>query len=293
MKVSVITPSYNQGGFIERTLLSVANQKGANIEHVVVDGGSTDETLEILERYGTSIRWISEKDNGQADAVNKGILCTEGEIIGWLNSDDIYYPEAINQVVLFFLANPDVDVVYGMADHIDLSDQAFEAYPTEGWSFERLKKVCFICQPALFFRRRIVEKYGYLDDSLNYCMDYEYWLRLANGGVKFAYLEKKLAGSRLYPGNKTLGFRVDVHKEINDMLRKSFGFVPARWIFNYAHVIADSRFNRSVTPKRYLVKMLAALIYGALRWNGKASFGMVKRLSLGGEAVLYADRKAK
>src|SRR6476661_1844184 len=122
MRVSVVTPSYNQGPFIQRTLKSVASQGGAEIDHVVFDGGSTDETVDVLQRFGNGIKWTSEKDKGQTDAVNKGIRATNGEIIGWLNSDDIYYPGAIARVGAFFEDHPDIDVVYGMADHIDLSD---------------------------------------------------------------------------------------------------------------------------------------------------------------------------
>lgn len=129
MKVSVVTPSFNQGKFIKRTLESVAMQTGAEIVHIVFDGGSTDDTVDLLKRFGQGVKWVSEKDKGQTDAVNKGIRATDGEIIGWLNSDDIYYPGAIARVVAFFETHPEVDVVYGMADHIDLNDQAFEAYP--------------------------------------------------------------------------------------------------------------------------------------------------------------------
>ncbi len=111
MKVSIITPSYNQGKFIERTLRSVADQTGAEIEHVIFDGGSTDNTVEILDRFRPPVRWISKKDNGQTDAVNQGICATDGEVIGWLNSDDVYYPGTIARVVNYFTAHPDVDVV--------------------------------------------------------------------------------------------------------------------------------------------------------------------------------------
>jgi glycosyltransferase involved in cell wall biosynthesis len=270
MKISIITPSYNQGQFIERTLQSVASQTapGVEIEHVVFDGGSTDSTVEILKRFSPSVRWVSKQDKGQTDAVNQGICATDGEIIGWLNSDDIYYPGAIARVVAYFEANPEADAVYGMADHIDLEDRAFEAYPTEPWSFERLHQTCFICQPALFFRRKVVDDYGLLDESLNYCMDYEYWLRLGLNNVRFDYLEEKLAGSRLYADNKTLGSRVKVHKEINDMLKKRLGKVPDQWLFNYAHVVVRNRQDNSMHPsKKVKLELAIRSLLGALRWN--------------------------
>lgn len=267
MKVSVITPSFNQGRFIERTIRSVATQGVAELEHVVMDGGSTDETRAVLERFTGTVRWVSEQDRGQTDALNKGIRATDGEIIGWLNSDDIYYPGAIARVLEVFRAQPGVDVVYGMADHIDIDDRAFEEYPTQAWDLERLEETCFICQPALFFRRRVVEQHGLPDESLHYCMDYEYWLRLGKGGARFHYLEEKLAGSRLYGENKTLGARVAVHREINDMMRRHFGRVPERWLFNYAHAVVEPRIERASAPRRFVLCLALHSIAAALRWN--------------------------
>jgi len=276
MKVSIVTPSYNQGQFIERTLQSVASQTGAEIEHVVFDGGSTDNTVEVLKNFSPPVRWVSKKDKGQTDAVNQGIRATDGEIIGWLNSDDIYYPGAIARIVEYFAQHPEVDVVYGMADHIDLDDKAFESYPTEPWDFKRLQETCFICQPALFFRRRVIEQHGLLDESLNYCMDYEYWLRLGKAGVRFAYLEEKLAGSRLYEDNKTLGSRVKVHKEINDMFKKKFGKVPDRWLFNYAHAVLEQRASRDGNPSLFVFQVGILSLMSALRWNWRISTAMRK-----------------
>lgn len=275
MKVSIVTPSFEQGRFIERTLQSVALQSGAEIEHVVFDGGSRDETVDTLKRWTGRIKWWSEPDRGQTHAVNKGIAATDGDIIGWLNSDDIYYPSAIARVVEFFAANPDVEIVYGLADHIDEDDHSFEAYPTEGWDFERLKSACFICQPAAFFRRSAVARYGMLDENLRYCMDYEFWLRLGKAGARFAYIEQKLAGSRLYATNKTLGSRVAVHSEINDVLKRLFGRVPDRWIWNYAAAVTEAEISRENDKMRYGIRLLATTITAARRWNGAGGFSVI------------------
>lgn len=278
VRVSVITPSLNQGRFIERTLRSVAEQTGVSVGHVVFDGGSTDNTLDVLRHFSPQVRWVSERDNGQSHAVNKGILATDGEIIAWLNSDDVYFPGALESVAAFFGENPDVDVLYGMADHIDADGRIIEAYPVESWDLERLKETCFICQPAAFFRRRTIDRYGLLDESLHYCMDYDFWLRLGMGGARFAYLGRKLAGSRLYPENKTLGARVKVHKEINDMLKRQLGRVPDRWLFNYAHAVGEQRHSRNKNATAFAIEVGATSILSAIKWNRRISAAMFRTL---------------
>jgi glycosyltransferase involved in cell wall biosynthesis len=276
VKISVITPSFNQGQFIERTLESVAAQGGVDIEHIVCDGGSTDNTLDILKTFKPAVKWVSEPDGGQAAAVNKGIRLTSGDIIGWLNSDDIYYQGALERIAAFFSAHPGTDVVYGMADHIAADDRIIEPYPTEPWNFERLIETCFICQPALFFRRGIVEKYGLLDESLSYCMDYDYWLRLGKAGCRFDYLEQRLAGSRLHDETKTLSARVNVHREINDMFKQKFGRVPDKWLFSYAHWSVAAK--PSENEKIQFVRLISASVLAALRWNRSVSEKMRKTI---------------
>lgn len=272
MKISIITPSYNQGQFIERTLQSVAMQREqlpehVALEHVVFDGGSTDNTVNVLTQFKPTVKWTSEKDRGQTHAVNKGIAATDGDIVGWLNSDDIYYPHTLKDVLAFFTQNPECNVVYGMADHIDTNDNPFEVYPTEPWDFERLQKTCLISQPALFFRRRVFEKYGLLNESLKYCMDYEYWIRLAKQGEKFSYVQTKWAGSRLYADTKTLSSRVAVQAEINDMFKHHFGVVPDHRIFSYAHTLSEQTISREKYPYRFLLTTFFHSVLASHRWN--------------------------
>jgi len=277
VKFSIVTPSYNHGEFLERTLQSVSGQAGVAAEHVIVDACSTDDTAAILARYGHGIRWVSEPDKGQTEAVNKGIRATDGEIIGWLNSDDIYYPGALARVAEVFERDPGVDVVYGLADHIDVNDQPFEAYPVESWDPVRLMETCFISQPAAFFRRSVVSRYGLLDESLQYCMDYEYWLRLARAGARFAHQPEKLAGSRLYPDNKTMRASVAVHREINDMFRRKFHEVPDGWLYKYANVVVRERLNERADPVRFARQASLHTLLASLRWNRRITRALLAR----------------
>lgn len=272
---SVITPSFNQGRFIERTLRSVFEQDIPDIEYVVFDAGSSDETHTILEKYQDRIRWSAEPDRGQAHAVNKGIAATSGNIIAWINSDDIYYPGAFSTVLRFFNENPNIDVVYGNAFHIDEDDKEIEAYYTEPWNYERLKEVCFLCQPAVFFRRRLVGRFGQLNENLHFCLDYEYWLRLASGGAKFAYVPVTLAGSRMYEQNKTLSQRVRFHSEINHMMIDKFRRVPDSWLYGYAHTVVDSQGIPRGT-RRFALKVAWESLMASLHWNRSLSKEMIQ-----------------
>lgn len=266
MKISIVTPSFNQGAYIERTIRSVLDQPHDQLDYRVVDGGSQDSTLDILRRHEDHLIWSSEPDRGQASAVNRGILETDGEIIGWLNSDDVYVPECIPAVLEAFSSDAGIDVIYGNADHIDEEDQILEPYPVENWNQDRLGETCFICQPATFFRRRVIDRFGLLDESLVFCMDYEFWIRLAQAGARFERLPMVLAGSRMYPSNKTMRYRRRVHLEVNHMLVRRLGHVPAPWIFSFAHAWADDYCPRQ-RRLPYVLLVALATWWASLRWN--------------------------
>ena len=270
-RISIVTPSYQQGRFLQQTIESVLSQDVAGLEYYVADGGSTDESVDILRKYGGQIRWVSENDRGQAHAVNKGIAATSAPIIGWINSDDVYYPGVLRAVMEHFDSHPDTDVLYGGADHIGEDGAILEAYPTEPWNPRRLIETCFLCQPAVFFRRSVVAQSGLLDERLHYCMDYEYWLRLALESAQFAHIGRKLAGSRMYASNKTLGASVQAHAEINDMMKRVFGAAPPRWIWNYAHVVVRERGALRESDFRYALAVSRESCKASLRWNHNVS----------------------
>jgi GT2 family glycosyltransferase len=171
-------------------------------------------------------------------------------------------------------------VLYGKAWHIDETGKFLEEYPTQPRNFELLKETCFISQPAVFFRRRVVQQWGYLNESLQYCMDYEYWLRLGMNGARFCYLEEVLASTRLYFDTKTMGQRLAVHAEINDMLRHHLSAVPERWLFNYAHIwLSERGVEREDAPALFLTLLVLVSLYAAFRWNGLPSVRMLQTLA--------------
>lgn len=204
--VSIITPSYNQACFIEDNIISVVSQDYPNIEHIIVDGNSKDNTIEMIKKHENSynLKWVSEPDKGQSDAINKGFKMSNGEIIGWINSDDYYEKDAVSTAVEYMLRYPDIKMIYGDCNLVDTTGSLIKKYPTQDFDYNVLlnENSGMIPQQSVFIRRQVIEKVGLIDISYHYAMDYEYWLRIGRD-FKIAYIPKMLASFRIQDDSKT------------------------------------------------------------------------------------------
>jgi hypothetical protein len=200
--VSIVTPSFNSAPFIERTIQSVLRQDYAPIEHIVIDGGSSDGTAEILARY-PHLRWVSEPDHGQSDALNKGFRIARGHIVGWLNADDTYNPGAIREAVAFLEHHPEVALVYSHCSIIDETDRVLYTLAAPAFDLRRELVAHNLPQPTNFFRRGALAEVGYLDTSLHYVMDWELYLRLGLSH-RIANVDAVWANFRECAGTKTV-----------------------------------------------------------------------------------------
>lgn len=204
-KVSIITPSYNQGEYLEETILSVLNQTYGNIEYIVIDGGSTDNSVDIIRKYEERITfWCSEKDKGQADAINKGLKRATGDMVCWINSDDVLYPNFVEKIVNYFVAHPDVDFLYGDVEqgadmqHATMRRGEVIDYPT----MLRTLRVP-IPQQATMWRKSVMDKIGYLDPQWHVLLDREYFMRIAQHCV-IEYLPGVVAFFRNHENAKSI-----------------------------------------------------------------------------------------
>jgi glycosyltransferase involved in cell wall biosynthesis len=209
-KFSIVTPSFNQRAYIEEALLSVKNQAYLQVEHIVVDGDSTDGTVEVLRDYGGRpgwghLRWISEPDHGQSEALNKGFKMASGQIVGWLNSDDCYRTECFSIVADAFEKNPAADIIYGDYTWIDQHGTFLKLRREIEFSpFVLLyHRVSPLPTPSSFFRRRIFEENNFIDVKYHYSMDHEFFLRLAQKGFHFQHIAQVLADFRWQPDSKS------------------------------------------------------------------------------------------
>ena len=279
-RVSIVTPSYNQGKFIEETIRSVLLQGYPNLENIIIDGGSTDQTVELVKRYEPWLAyWLSEPDRGQSHAINKGLRKASGEIIAYLNSDDLYLPGAIRQAVQFLLDHEDVDLVYG--DCRVISEESRVISVSRSRKFDLFVELClnFVQQPTVFMRRRLLDLVGYLDEELHYAMDLDYWFRAAMK-VKFSYLPVELAAFRITEVSKTgkghVHFATERQKVLDKFFRSQADNNIRRWqkrvlAWNHYHTgsrlyeeneydIARREFIKGIRLEPFSLRTMASLL---------------------------------
>jgi GT2 family glycosyltransferase len=259
-KISIVTPSFRQAAFIERTIQSVLDQKYPNLEYWVQDGGSDDGTVQILERYAPQIAgWESRKDSGQSEAINAGFAHTSGDIMAWLNSDDVLLPGALAYVADFFTRNPDVDVVYGHRININAQDHEIGRWMMPPHNAGVLSWADFVPQETLFWRRATWDKAGgRIDESFKFAMDWDLLVRFREAGARFARLPRFIGGFRIHPQQKTSANITDVgFQEMNRIRQRALGRVPT---------------HKEV--RRALVPYMLSHVATDLGWRVKTRLGM-------------------
>ncbi len=223
-RVTVVTPSYNQGGFIEETIRSVLLQGYPNLEYIVIDGGSTDQSVEIIRKYEKWLaHWVSEKDEGQTHAINKGFTHSAGEICAYLNSDDVYLPNALRDVAAFFHKNSDTGMAYGDCQIIDESSRINDSWIAPEFNLLELVFRCYIAQPAAFWRNSTAASVGNFNTEMHYAFDYQMWLRVAAARFKLSHVPLMLAQHRKTEGTKTVSQPEEFTAEIVGGLKTFFG----------------------------------------------------------------------
>lgn len=240
-KITIITPSLNQGQFIEATIQSVLSQGYPNLEYIIVDGGSTDNTLDILRSYSGRLQWFSEKDNGQTSAINKGLRLASGQIMAYLNADDLYLPGTLEKVAKKFMEKPDAMWVTGKCRIIDVKDQEIRKLITAYKNFylrvnipSLLLITDYISQPATFWRAEVFKTVGPFHEDFHYAMDYEYWLKLSTGHP-LVIIPEYLAAFRIHSHSKntTAGHRNDYIDEERVIIE---GYTKSR-LFKLLHTL--------------------------------------------------------
>ena len=231
-RVSVVMPSYNHARFLPAAIESVLSQEYSAFELIVIDGGSDDGSVDILASYGDRLRFVSERDHGQAVAINRGFTLARGELLGWLNSDDLLMPGVLPRVVRVFDEHPAADFVYGRGWDVDESGRIIEETGVLHFDLWRLiHQRNFIHQPSCFFRRGLFERAGPIDESLNYVMDWDLWIRFA--GARGLQVDDFWSCNRVYPGNKTQSGEFRRWAEIRRMIGRysESSWPPVVWLY--------------------------------------------------------------
>jgi glycosyltransferase involved in cell wall biosynthesis len=260
--VSIVTPSYNQAPYLETAMRSVLEQDYPRLEYIVIDGGSEDGSLSLIQQYAPRLaHWVAEPDLGQTDAINKGFAVARGEILAWLNSDDAYRPGAIAEAVSYLMSHPEIGMVYGQAFYVDDAGAPIARYPAGSTDHRGLRRgITTIPQQATFFRARLWQMVGPLDPSFYYAMDYDLWVRLS-ALSPIAYVQRPWADFRIHDLSKS---RREAFRCWPEMMRVHFRDGGSRWSVLYAKYLV----RRVVEPIMPLRLTLRRWLYALERRSG-------------------------
>lgn len=265
--VTVVTPVLDGAAFIAATIDSVLAQDYPNLEYLIIDGGSEDETADIARGYGDRLRFVRDADRGQSDAINRGFRLGSGSILAFLNADDLYTRDAVTRGVAEFERRPEAAVVYGRADLIDESGAAIGCYPVEPFEAASLADRCFIAQPAAFIRREAYDQVGGFDPELHFAFDYDFWIRLSRLR-DFAMIDAVLASARVHAGSKTVSQQRPACAEAVTVLARQFGYVPYGWAFALSNAIVGGE-----GEVRRIGKVILSLFLGLVRnWRSPSRY---------------------
>jgi len=249
--VSIITPSFNQAAYLEQTIQSVLNQEYPRIEYIVVDGGSTDGSVDVIKKYADKLAyWVSEKDHGQADAINKGFARATGEIVAWLNSDDYYLAGAVRAAVKIFAEHPDAVLVYGNMLAVDADGRTFNALTYKQLTLEDLLCFQIIGQPAVFMRRAALQTAGGLDPAFHFLLDHHLWIRIAQRG-SILHVNQTWAAARYHAEAKNIAKAAEFGREAFRIL--NFAAQDATLAPALAKVSRRARASANRVDSRYLL----------------------------------------
>lgn len=276
-RISVVTPSYNQGRFLERTIQSILDQRYPDLEYLVVDGGSTDNSVEIIRKYAGHLAfWVSEPDRGQSHAINKGLGRATGDLLTWLNSDDYYEPGALRAFADRAMAEPDADVFVGIGQMVDEAGRVtYYKKPPATIDFE---SVCRwmdggnFMQPSSMFRRSAWERLGPLDEALHIAFDVDLWLRMAKSNCRFAVMDRLLSTAVAHGAAKTTAFANSMQVDIAVVVIRQGGDAAVRHhLDDMARRLAWCEPNLHKILKNPLVRLVepavSRLVKPAARWR--------------------------
>jgi len=283
-RITLITASYNKEGYIEEAIRSVLLQNYPNLEYIIIDGGSTDNSIEIIKKYRKWLAyWVSEPDRGQANAINKGIKKASGEIVSWVHADDMLFPGACHEMAKAFMAHHNTALIYGEGAKIDKNNKVEKKVLSQKYNPDLLKTKCYLFQPSTFIKRSALEKTGLLDESLHYWMDWDLYLRICRYNPAYR-IDRKIGMWRAHEETKTrAGAYSEQRREIAYIGRKNNGLFDRNnvtfWALHIFYVAEDATSLRIFSWMRAKIAAMLDRFYGENTYYSAAMFeGNMRRL---------------